>query len=292
MRALGLGFLTGLVYFAGTLYWVGGVMRQYGGLDLPVSIGVALVLVAYLALYPAFFALACSRLLRAFGPVALLLSPAVWVAAEFGRAYLFTGFPWVLLGYSQAHVLRIAQIASLFGIFGLSALVAFVNAALAYLLHAPSLRSRAVTVAAAVGCVVAASVWGTLRISQGDLVREGTPLTVGIVQGNVPQDQKWDAARASTVFEHYLKLTRDAAARGARLIVWPESSTPFMLEEDPYGRDAVRLLLDHAFRHRNAHKVWLSVNATNERGIRAYQRVGFRREEQNIDCLRHVGYFT
>ena len=240
LTAFLLGLVTGLVYFGGTLYWVGGVMRHYGGLSLPVSVGVALLLVAYLALYPAFFALVCSRLLRAFGPVALLVSPAAWVASEFGRGYLFTGFPWVLLGYSQAHVLQIAQIASLFGIFGLSALVALVNAALAYLLHAPSLRSRVVTVAVAAGCVVAASAWGTLRLHDARLLREGTPLEVGIVQGNVPQDEKWDAARASSVFDHHVQLTRQAAARGARFIVWPESSTPFMLEEDPYGRDAVR----------------------------------------------------
>jgi apolipoprotein N-acyltransferase len=146
----------------------------------------------------------------------------------------------VLLGYSQAHVLPIAQIASLFGVFGLSALVALVNAALAYLLYERSLRSRVATAAVAVGCVVAASAWGALRLSLNDLVREGTPLDVGIVQGNVPQDEKWDVARASSVFEHHVQLTREAAERGARFIVWPESSTPFMLEEDPYGREVVR----------------------------------------------------
>jgi apolipoprotein N-acyltransferase len=60
------------------------------------------------------------------------------------------------------------------------------------------------------------------------------------VQGNVPQDEKWDTARASQIFERYLRLTREAAARGARLVVWPESSTPFLFEEDPYVRDSIR----------------------------------------------------
>jgi apolipoprotein N-acyltransferase len=228
------------VYFAGTLYWVGDVMRTYGGLNWFVSIAVALVLVAYLALYHALFALVCSRLLAAFGPVALLLSPAVWVATEFGRAYLFSGFPWVLLGYSQARALQIAQLASVFGIFGLSALVATVNAALAYLLFARSLRSRVLTVSVAIGCVVATSVWGTLRLNDNRLVHEGTSLLVGTVQGNVPQDEKWDATRASAIFQRYLRLTREAASRGARLIVWPESSTPFLFEEDPFVRDSIR----------------------------------------------------
>jgi apolipoprotein N-acyltransferase len=232
--------VTGLVYFAGTLYWVGAVMRTYGGLNWFVSVAVALALVAYLALYPAVFAVVCGRLLGAFGPAAILLSPAVWVATELGRAYLFTGFPWVLLGYSQARILQIAQLASLFGVFGLSALVAIVNAALAYLLFARSLRSRGLTVAVAIGCVVAASVWGTLRLNDDRLVHDGAPLSVGIVQGNVPQDEKWDASRASAIFHRHLQLTREAAARGARFIVWPESSTPFLFEQDLFGRDAIR----------------------------------------------------
>ncbi len=239
-RAFALGLLAGGIYFGGTIYWVGGVMQTYGGLNWPVSIAVALALVAYLALYPAFFALICSRLIGVFGPAAILLSPAVWVSTELGRAYLFTGFPWVLLGYSQARVLQVAQLASLVGIFGLSLLVALVNAALAYLVFAPSLRSRALTVGVAVGCVVGASVWGTLRVADGRLTREGTAFRVGLVQGNVPQNEKWDQARASEIFDRYLRLTRTAASRGAKLIIWPESSTPFLFEDDPYVHDSIR----------------------------------------------------
>ena len=60
-----------------------------------------------------------------------MAAPLVWVATELGRTYIFTGFPWVLLGYSQATVLPIAQLASLFGVYGVSMLVAAVSAALA-----------------------------------------------------------------------------------------------------------------------------------------------------------------
>lgn len=235
-----LGFLAGLVYFGGALYWIDGVMRIYGGLNWAVSFLVALALVAYLALYPALFALICGRLIAALGPVALLLSPAVWVTTEYARAHLFTGFPWALVGYSQASVLQIAQLASLFGVFGLSALVAIVNAVLAYLFFARSLRARIVAASVVVACLVATAVWGTIRVRDGSLTREGNPLRVGLVQGNVPQNQKWDTARASAIFQHYMQLTRDAAARGARLIIWPESSTPFLFEEDPYVHDTIR----------------------------------------------------
>ena len=66
------------------------------------------------------FAIVMRRFLIAFGPRALVVAPLVWVATELGRTYLFTGFPWVLLGYSQATVLPIAQLASVLGVFGVS----------------------------------------------------------------------------------------------------------------------------------------------------------------------------
>ncbi|MGE5357401.1 MAG: apolipoprotein N-acyltransferase [Bacteroidales bacterium] len=245
-----LGLVTGGVYFAGTLYWVGAVMQTFGGLNVAVSALVALLLVSYLALFPAIFALTCGRLFSTFGAWGFALAPAAWVATEYGRSYLLTGFPWVLLGYSQARVLQVAQLASVFGIFGLSALVAIVNGAIAYLLVAGTqartrgadryaLRGRIIAAGVAVSCVVATSVWGTLRLGDASLTRQGSALKVGIVQGNVPQDEKWDQARASAIFQRYLDLTRAAAKRGASFIVWPESSTPFLLEEDPFGRAAI-----------------------------------------------------
>ena len=71
------------------------------------------------------------RIVAAHGPAALMAAPLVWVATELGRTYFLTGFPWVLLGYSQASVLPIAQLASLFGVYGVSMLVASVSAAMA-----------------------------------------------------------------------------------------------------------------------------------------------------------------
>ena len=123
LRALRLGLVTGLVYFVGTIYWTGWVMRQFGDLAPAVAWSLMLLLAAYLALYPALFALITHLLVSRLGVAALLLAPAVWVTTELGRGYLFTGFPWVLLGYSQATVLPVAQLASVSGVYGLSALV-------------------------------------------------------------------------------------------------------------------------------------------------------------------------
>ena len=131
LRAFYLGLTSGLLYFIGTIYWTGTVVRQFGGLAMPVALLAMLLLAAYLALFPALTALITARLVNRAGTGALLLMPAAWVTTEFARGYLFGGFPWVPLGNSQVTVLPVAQLASVLGVYGLSALVAFVNAALA-----------------------------------------------------------------------------------------------------------------------------------------------------------------
>ena len=130
-RAFTLGLVTGAVYFTGTLYWITRVMVMYGDLALWVAVLVNAALIAYLALFPAIFALVVRRIVIAHGPRALMAAPLVWVATELGRTHILTRFPWVLLGYSQTSVLPIAQFASIFGVYGVSMLVASVSAALA-----------------------------------------------------------------------------------------------------------------------------------------------------------------
>ena len=124
LQAFRRGLLTGVVHFAGTIYWIPRVMEEFGGLPAAVSWAVHGLLVGYLALFPALFAVATWMLCRRFGVAAILAAPAVWVTSELGRIYLFTGFPWELLGYSQASVLWVAQLASVVGVLGVSALVA------------------------------------------------------------------------------------------------------------------------------------------------------------------------
>ena len=80
--------------------------------------------------------------------------------------------------------------------------------------------------------------WGAWRIAEGSLTREGTPLRVGLIQGNIAQEDKWKPGEARRIFTTYLAMTRDAVRRGAQFVIWPESSTPFMFEEDDVGEAA------------------------------------------------------
>ena len=233
-RTFFLGLLTGVVYFSGTLYWLVETMTTFGGLSTAVATFAAGVLIAYLSLFPAAFAVIQSRLVASFGRRALLAAPAIWVATEMGRTYVLDGFPWELLGYSQATVLPIAQIASVVGVYGLSGLVALVSATAAYAtLERSARRWRASAAVAAL--VILVGLWGTMRVRGGALLSGGTPIRVAVLQGNILQDQKWQPGLRDAIMQRYIEMTREAIGRNAQFILWPESATP-----EPYEADLAR----------------------------------------------------
>jgi apolipoprotein N-acyltransferase len=233
--------VTGAVYFACTLYWIAETVSTFGGQSVAVGALVAGVLVAYLALFPAAFALIVARCRHAFGTRGLLLAPAVWVTTELGRQYVWVGFPWILLGCSQVTVLPVAQTASIVGVYGLSALVASVSTAAA-LLVVDRGRTRWVVAGAVSLCLAVELLWGHARLSSSTLLTRGQPVRVAVLQGNVAQEQKWDPAKREAITSLYLGMTRRALAQGATFIMWPESSYPVFFEQDILGGAAVRRL--------------------------------------------------
>ncbi|MEO5740799.1 MAG: apolipoprotein N-acyltransferase, partial [Vicinamibacterales bacterium] len=241
-RAFLLGFITGLGYFGGTVYWTGTVVTQFGGLPAPVGVVVAAILVAYLSLFPALFTLILGWFGATYGRRAILLAPAVWVTTELARTYFWSGFPWLLLGYSQTTVLPIAQFASVVGVFGVSALVALVSTALAYVVISRS-RGAMITIGVTAATLVAVTVWGARRLDHNELAGQGREVRVALIQGNIPQDQKWDVARAGAILNTYLAMTREAAAKGAKFVIWPESSTPFPFLDDQVGGERIRAVV-------------------------------------------------
>jgi apolipoprotein N-acyltransferase len=162
-----------------------------------------------------------------------------------GRTYVLDGFPWELVGYSQATVLPIAQLASVVGVYGLSALVVLVSAAAAY--AAVERSRRRWHVAAVVAAVLLGTgIWGTARMARGTLRSSGVPVRVAVLQGNIPQEQKWDPAMRDTIMQRYVDMTREAIGRDAQFILWPESATPLPYEQDLARGEAIRRLAREA----------------------------------------------
>jgi apolipoprotein N-acyltransferase len=240
-RALALGLLAGAVYFSVTLYWLVETMTTFGGLSPAVAVLAAFLLVAYLSLFPGICAVVVARSARAMGPVAAICAAPAWVATELGRQYVWAGFPWALLGYSQIRWLEIAQLASITGVYGLSFLLALTGAAAAYLIVTKERRSLAVAMAVGV-FVVACAAWGRMRLNDGSLVSTGAPVRVAVLQANIAQQDKWNPSLADEITRRYIDMTREALARGATFVIWPESSTPFYFEQDLLRGSAIRRL--------------------------------------------------
>lgn len=220
----------GVVYFGSTVYWVVEVMQVHGGLHPIASVLVGALLVSYLALYPAIFAAVLARAVRRSGPGAVWFAPPLWVASEWARSTIGGGFPWVPLGASQAETLPVVQLASVAGVYGLSMLLALVSTAAAALALTPGRATRRTAAAVAVVVVIVGGA-GAWRVSRATLVT-GDTVRVGLVQGNVAQEQKYDLRFRDEIMRRYLGLSRRVLADGASLVVWPEASTPFYFDAE------------------------------------------------------------
>lgn len=239
-RGFMLGLLAGFIHFAGTVYWTGATVSTFGGLPVFVAAIVAGLLALYMAGYVALTGAASAIMIRRFGARGLLLVPFAWVATEYLRGIVLGGFPWIPLGNTMVTLLPIAQLASALGVFGLSLFVALVNTGFA-LTALSSGRSRLFAAGGTLLAIAVISVWGGARLADNRLT-QGTPIKIGLIQGNIAQTDKWNPARAGMILDRYLQLTRQAADNGARFIIWPESSTPFYFDEDPSGQSVRRLV--------------------------------------------------
>ena len=207
-----LGLLSGVIHFAGTIYWIPGVMANFGGLPVFMAWCVHLLFVLFLGSFIAVFAVSINGLVKSYGQIGLMFAPAAWVTMELGRIHLFTGFPWLLLGYSQVPFLAIAQVASIVGVLGVSILVAAVNGSVSYsLIGRGNARGLPVIVTGTVFLMVFA--FGILRLERSVLLNEGTSLTVAAVQGNVSQDDKWDRTKRDAILTTYLRQMIRSTAR-------------------------------------------------------------------------------
>jgi apolipoprotein N-acyltransferase len=270
------GMIAGLAHYLTLLYWVVFTMRTYGYLPWWQCVSLLVLLAAYLALYPGLFALAVSRFCRKPGQL-VLFAPVFWVALEYARGFLLTGFPWGNVGYSQFNRLHIIQISDMFGVYGVSFLVVLVNAAVYMLLlfaagkpwreQAVDKRQAMQAAILAIGLLGCCLVYGRLRIGTVDeAMREALSPRVAVVQGNIDQARKWDPAFQIGTTKKYLGLTRSAAARQPDLVVWPETATPFYFEASP---KLTRLVTD-AVRHTGTHLLVGSPSAQGAQETRAY----------------------
>jgi apolipoprotein N-acyltransferase len=217
------GFLFGMGMFLTGVSWVYISLHRFGAMPAPLA---AFATFAFCVVLAAYLSLAGALLARFAAPPAVraaLVMPALWTLAEWLRATLFTGFPWLLLGTAAIET-PLAGFAPLGGVYTVS----FVTAAAAGLLWCVAL-GQARWAAAAAFAVLGAGGAGLRSLEW--TTPQGAPLAASLVQGNVPQDFKFDPARYARTLETHARL---AEASRARLIVLPETAVPRMLDSvDP-----------------------------------------------------------
>lgn len=223
------GFVFGFVWRLISLYWIGHVMVLYGGMSVPVGAAITGLLAVWMALNTGFFCLLVPYAWRRGAWGAALLA-AAWISLEYLQTLLPFGFPWSLLGYAAGRSLLLMQGADLAGVWGLGFVAVFVNVAIAQRIVG---RRRALTAATiAAGLVVSLALYGALRLAGAPAVGDapadagGEPLRVATVQGNVEQGRIWVPEQLRTILDDHLRLSRQAVAADADLIMWSESSVP------------------------------------------------------------------
>jgi apolipoprotein N-acyltransferase len=223
------GFAFGLGYYLAGIPWIYVSLHVYGQMPAVFAAIATFLLCAYMALFPAAAGWIAQRFVGDPRWRALAAAPAAFVALEWTRSWLFTGFPWLTLGTSQAPGGPLAGFAPIVGGYGVSLAVAIAAALAAALVRsAPWSRQRALL---AGGLVVLFLAGGALRLIEWT-APAGPPIRVALLQGNVAQDLKFrDDTRARTLADYRAMIL----AANARVVVLPETALPAFLDRLPPG---------------------------------------------------------
>lgn len=234
VQAATAGFAFGMGLFGAGVTWLYVSLHDFGHMEPALAVLALIVLCAYLSLFPALAgwmtALRWFRTSWAWpGMVA-----ALWALMEWLRGTLFTGFPWLAVGYSQAPNSPLAGFAPIAGVYGVSLLLVLSAAWLACWLENRQNRRFLLWLG---------SVWivglGLQQIRWTE--PEGEPVTVSLLQGNIPQNKKWEPEHLAATMRAYVRLVQESPSQ---LIVTPEISFPLYYDQAP--RDYLELLAEHA----------------------------------------------
>ena len=210
-RALFLGWMFGLGLFLAGASWIYVSLNTFGAMPLPLAALATLLFCAFLALFPALAGWCAARWRKGAGTTLLLLCPAAWTLTEWTRDWIFTGFPWLALGYSQVPLSPLAGYAPLLGVFGVSLLLAVCSG----LLVLSCIKPRTTRVAAGIGLAVVLGAGFALRaIEWTEPTR--TSATVSLLQGNVAQDMKWREDKLAATLKGTSSFAEEFPERGPR----------------------------------------------------------------------------
>ena len=237
-RAAAAGFAAGLAAHALVLHWIYVVTVTYGHAAPPIGVLAVLGLAAWIAAFGGLLG-GAGAWLAARGVAGPFVLAALWVATDQLRGFAMTGFPWATLGYALHRDPWLMALAPFAGVYALCFAAALGGASLAAL-FAGRRRSAAAGLAALAALHGVGAALGAAEGPRGEAV------TVALAQGNIDQGAKWSPEWAGRTLSIYEELTRSAAARGAGLVVWPETAVPGSPDADLALRERLEALAREA----------------------------------------------
>ncbi len=234
--AVGVGLAFGLGQFGAGVWWVYMSVHGFGGLHWSLAGMLTLALIVALAVFVAGFGWVCARFVSRQGVVGMIVGmPAAWVAIEWLRGWVLTGFPWLNAGYAFTDA-PLGAWAPVGGVHAVSLAAAVTAGVIAWFVRGltPEASAKGVSHGAKVGALaVVATIWiGGWALDGVRWTRPaGDPVSVALVQGNIGQDIKWSADQLEPTVVRYIELTD--ANLDADIVVWPEAALPalrFQLE--------------------------------------------------------------
>jgi apolipoprotein N-acyltransferase len=231
------GWIAGTAGSIPLYYWIAYTVGVQGKLGWGPGGLAAFLVSAYVGAYLSVAAAAARHLESRFGERGLWLFPFVWTAVEMARSYLFSGFPWMLLGYTLAGSATLRQAADLAGVQGLSFLLAL--SSVSVYLAGRRLCDRfpakaAILLIPGIAVILFLVLYGRSGSTNPAGSAARVPeVKVAIAQGGIDQSVKWAPENQLATLGIYGELTRTARDAGAQVVVWPETAAPFF-----YGWEA------------------------------------------------------
>jgi len=213
------GYAFGLGLFGAGVSWVYVSLHTFGAMPLPLAALATFLFCAFLALFPAVAGWLQARIPAQAAVRACLLIPAAWTLIEWLRSWIFTGFPWLSVGYASVGW-PLQGYAPLLGVFGLSFMTVSLGG-MAWLLFQ---RQRLLVFATTfIAIIVAGQALRHVHWTEP----AGEPVSAALLQGNIEQDLKFRPERYAAILATYVRLAEGARAK---LIVFPETSIPRFLD--------------------------------------------------------------
>ena len=227
-------FVAGLVWYAGSLFWVYRAMNTFGKLSAPVSVVVLILLVLILSAYTAIAPMAARFIERRWRGELLVWLPVCWTAIDFLKNYMpCNGFPWSNVAMSQWRSLLLIQVVDLVGVYGLTFALVLVNVFIATGVARLSGERVRTFFSQGIFTVVVLFVvagYGLWRLPKVEFAAERAPgIRVGLLQGNIPQEEKWGKDKATANLNTYRQGVRKMSEL-VDLVIWPEASYPWPMD--------------------------------------------------------------